>query len=121
MVSSTTVRPLNSLLVISDRDGGTPPVPVRGKLILSTNSCITVGCTSEQDGPTEVTLGRVREVDPHHGPSFDGELATPTGIVTISTVDGEIVLEEGVSTSSVRVRIWLNHSRWPDKVIVGLG
>jgi hypothetical protein len=121
MLNSKRIRPVNSLLVISDPDGGIPPIPVWGALVLSTSSCITVGCSSEQDGPTEVVLGDASDVDPGHAPAFDGDLETPNRVVVVSTVDDQTILQANVPTSKTHVRIWINHPRWPDKVIVGLG
>jgi hypothetical protein len=57
MSTSATIRPINSLFFTSDRDGGEVPEWVRDELILSTPSCIAVGCYPEPDGPTTVTLG----------------------------------------------------------------
>jgi hypothetical protein len=120
MFTSVKIRPLNSLLVVSDPNGGTPPIPVRGALVLSTSSCITIGCSSEQDGPTEVVLGDMNEVDPGSRPAFDGVLETPSRAVVVSTVDGDTVLQANAAEPRTHVTIWLNHDRWPDKVIVGV-
>jgi hypothetical protein len=121
MYSSKNIRPVNSLLFVSDPAGGVVPEWIQGPLILSTSSCISVGCYPEQDGPTEVILGRAGEVDPGDHPAFDGNLETPGRSVVISTVEGETVLEARVPDTHTRTRIWLNDSRWPDKVIVGWG
>jgi hypothetical protein len=77
-------------------------------------------CYPEQDGPTEVMLGDVVEVDPHREPIFDGELATPSGMVTVSTASYEKLLEAAVTGAYTRIRVWISHPRWPEKVIVGL-
>jgi len=121
MYTSTKVRPVNSLVFISDPAGGVVPEWERDTLILSTPSCISVGCYPEQDGPTEVVLGKAQEVDPGRAPAFDGDLETPHGAVTVSTVEGNAILESKVLETRTRVRIWVNHPRWPDKVVVGVG
>jgi hypothetical protein len=120
MFSSKIIRPVNSLLFVSDPAGGVVPEWIQGTLVLATPSCISVSCHPEQDGPTEVILGKARDVDPGDHPVFDGELETPGRIVVISTVERKTVLETRVPDTHTRVRIWLNHPRWPDKVIVGL-
>ena len=117
---STRFSPPNSLLFISDPNGGKAPTPVRGPLILSTPSCISVGCYPEQDGPTEVILGKAQEVDPGGNPAFHGDLETPNRAVVVSTAERETVLEAKGPETRTHVRIWINHPRWPDKVIVGL-
>ena len=121
MHSKKMVRPPNSLLFISDMGGGEAPVPIRGVRLLSTSSCVSVGCYPEQDGPTEVVLGDAPEVDPGYAPAFDAALETPDRTVVVSTVERESLLEAPVADSRTRIRVWLNHARWPDKVIVGIG
>lgn len=121
MSTSKKVRPVNSLIFISDAARGVVPEWVRDKLILSTPSCISVGCYPEQDGATEIVLGKGLEVDRGNHPAFDGELNTPTRTVVVSTVEGNTVLESTVPKQRTRVRIWVSHPRWPDKVTIGLG
>lgn len=114
------IRPVNSLIFISDPVGGVVP-EWRDALILSTSSCISVGCYREQDGPTEVVLGDAQDVDPGISPAFDGDLETPHREVAVSTVEGSKILQSRVPETHTRVRVWVSHPRWPDKVIVGLG
>lgn len=121
MSQSTKVAPPNSLLVISDRNGGKPPYPVWGAQILSTPSCVTVACYPSQDGETEVTLGAAHIVDPHTHPVFDAMLETPGRAVIVSTVERETILKEQVQATFTRVRIWVNDPKFPDKVIIGWG
>jgi hypothetical protein len=119
-MKSITLSPTNSLLFVSDIDGGTPPEPVRGPMILSTSSCISFRCLPEPDGATEVVLGDAHEVDPGVSPTFDAELETPHRTMIITTVENRTLLRSSVSDTRTRVRIWLSHPQWPDKVIVGL-
>src|SRR5262245_30868562 len=115
MSTSRKIRPVNSLLFISDPAGGVVPEWVRDVLILSTPSCISVGCYPEQDGPTEVILGTAQEVDAGAEPAFDGDLETPHGEVIVSTVERDTILQSKVTATRTRVPIWINHPRWPDK------
>jgi hypothetical protein len=64
MQRSTRIAPPNSLVFISDPDGGQAPIPVRGARILSTPSCISVGCQCEIDGDTQIKIGGAAELDP---------------------------------------------------------
>jgi hypothetical protein len=120
MSKSKKVRPVNSLLFISDSDGGEGPEWVRGEQILATSSCISVACYPEQDGPTEITLGGTGEVDPGWHPVFAGELETPSRTVIVSTVDHDTILESTVPKERTHVTIWVSHPRWPDRVVIGL-
>lgn len=114
------LAPPNSLIFISDPYGGSAPYPKRGATVLATSSCISVACLMSQDGETEVTLGPADEIAPGHVPAYDGELETPHRVVTISTVEGEAVLEASVPERSTRVRVWVNRPREPDVIKVGL-
>jgi hypothetical protein len=120
MYSYTRVAPPNSLLVISDTDGWTPPELKLGELILSTSSCITVGCRMFVDGETLVVLGSAAEVDPGEPPAFEGMLETPNRKVVVSTVERETVLESRVPGIRAHVRIWVDHPKEPDKIVIGL-
>ena len=121
MHRSVRVSPPNSLVFISDPNGGDAPVPTRGAMILSSPSCISVGCFPEIDGETEIILGPASEVGLNRLSDFVGTLETPNRIVAVSTVEGATLLDVRVPASTTRVRIWLSDPRWPDKVIIGLG
>src|SRR5215212_8807641 len=119
MSSTVKVRPVNSILFVAGPDGGDPPTPVRGPMVLSTPSCISIRCFPEQDGPTEVTLGPAVDVRSDGLPVYDGELETPTGKIVISTVEGETVLQADVPNVRSRVCVWLSHPQWPERLIIG--
>ncbi|MGH7257040.1 MAG: hypothetical protein ACREIM_01595 [Nitrospiraceae bacterium] len=121
MHNTIRIAPPNSLLFVSDVDGGIPPEITRRGRLWTTSSCIAVGCLAFMVGVTEVSLGLARVVDPGGVPAFDGVLETPHRAVMVSTAEGEKVLDAGVSGKSTRVRIWTNHPTEPDRVIVGLG
>jgi len=118
---SKKVRPVNSLIFISDKAGGNVPLWEENKQILATNSCVSVACYPEQDGPTEVILGTADEVDPGYQPSFDGLVATPSGVLSVQGVIHDTILAITVDSRATRVRIWPNHPRWADRIIVGIG
>jgi hypothetical protein len=119
-VRSASVHPINSVLFISDTDCGTVPImPNRDATAWSTESCVSFRCYPEQDGPTEINLGPVRDVDPGGVPVFNGEIETPTGKLLVWTVDDETVLEAAAPGPRTRLRIWMDDLRWPEQVIVG--
>jgi hypothetical protein len=120
MTIKKSVSPVNSLLFLSDPDGGQPPVPVWGAQIQSTPSCISFICFPEQDGPTEITLGAKHEVDPGTSPAFEGDLETPHRAVIVSTVDQKTVMRMDVPGMRTHLCIWLSHPRWPEKIWIGL-
>lgn len=120
MSASIRVAPSNSLVGISDAQKGIVPDSVPESGIAATESCILVACLPEVDGETEITLGPAPEVDPGASPAFDGQLATPSGIVRIVTIDWKPLLEAPVSATNTRIRIWKNRPRFPDELIIGL-
>jgi hypothetical protein len=120
MIKKLNIRPMNSLLFVSDPEFGIAPTPVWGALILSTPSCISFACYPEQDGPTEVTLGRDGDVDPGVSPVFEGDLDTPHRAVTVTTVDCKTLTKMDVPATRTHVRIWYSHPRWPERVVIGL-
>jgi hypothetical protein len=119
MHRSAKIAPSNSIIFVSGPDGGEPPVPVRGPMILTTPSCISVGCYPQNDGETEIVLGPIGEVDPGDVYSFTGTLETPNRTLVVSTVEEETILEVRVPETKTNLRIWLSHPEWPEKVIIG--
>jgi hypothetical protein len=115
-----TINPPNSIVFIEDVAGGQAPAWMDDVMILSSSSCIVVRCFPEQDGPTEFVLGPRADIDPGGPPTFEGDLETPSRWLKIRSVDGKAILDISVSDGNTRVRIWLSHPQWPDKVIVGL-
>jgi hypothetical protein len=113
---------LNAQTVVSD-PGAEIEVPqwTRNMTVrlISTDTCILVGCLIDADGETEFTLGGMREVDPGHPPAFQGKLKTPTRKISLESVDGHTVLDAPVLQMETTVRIWTNHESEPDRVIVG--
>jgi hypothetical protein len=93
----------------------------RGSSIWSTSACIAVGCTPDVDGETKIAIGASEEVGLVGKPAFDGELETPSQVVSVDVVPGKKVLEQPVPGTSTRVRIWVNHPVEPNNVTIGLG
>jgi hypothetical protein len=121
MIDSARIHPLNSVIFISDPDGGVVPEWVEDRLILSTPSCISVGCYPEPDGPTEILLGEAMEIGPDRKPDFDGELETPKRIVGVFTTERQTILSRTVPDRRTRIRIWVSHPRWPERILIGFG
>jgi len=92
-----------------------------GAVVGATAACIAVGCLSEDDGPTDLTLAPLSEVERAEKPAYDGMLLTPTHRVVISSVVGQRLLELPVLEGLTRIKIWVNHPTEPDKVMIGVG
>ena len=120
MQTSKIIKPVNSIVFISDRAGGAVPHWQKDKQILWTDSCISVACYPEQDGPTKVILGAASELDPGFQADFDGMLKTPNRVLTVQNVPHETLLAMNVAKKIVRVQIWLNSKKWADHVTIGV-
>jgi hypothetical protein len=102
-MSSIKVAPPNSLVLISDVERGEVPAKI------------------DLDGETMIKLGPATDVDPGSRPAFETILSTPTRTVAVMTIEWATLLKAEVPALSTRVRVWTNHARWPDKVLIGLG
>lgn len=121
MALSVRAAPPNSVVLLEDPVGGDVPESIRGAaLIAATPSCIAVGCRAEVDGDTEFTLGPGQEVDPGYSPAFDGTLETPSRVLAIRSVLGEIILKVAVPQQRTRILVWTNDATAPNEVIVGV-
>lgn len=121
-MKTTRYAALNALIAVLD-PGGKVKVPQWSKpmtpRLVSTDTCILVGCLIDADGETELAFGSMSEVDPGELPVFQGKLKTPTRRIALESVDGHTVLEAPVPQLETTIRIWTNHESEPDKVIVG--
>jgi hypothetical protein len=120
MTTSTRVAPPHSLVLVGDSNDLDIPDAMQGSLISSTESCIAIGCRSEIDGETELTLGASREVDPGRHPDFEGVLTTPSRRIAVRSVLGQAILEAPVPGKMTKVRVWVNDTGEPDEVIIGI-
>jgi hypothetical protein len=121
MAKSRSIAPPYSQIVIVDPRGKVDvPDWKEGALVLSTNTCIIVACFAEVDGETELTLGKMEEVDTGSEPAFEGKLKTPSRKIALETVEGDAILEARTNHEVTTVRIWANAAKQPDKVVVGI-
>ena len=114
------IRPENSVVIVEDVSGGQTPRLEGDSLVASSGSCIAVACRSALDGETRLTMGEARDVDPGAAPSLDVLLATPGREVVIRDVSEEILAHADVATATTRVRVWMEDSRDPGWVVVGI-
>jgi hypothetical protein len=113
------ISPVNSIVFIHGGRGDVPPLPIWGAQILATNSCVSVVCYPEIDGPTDILFGDVKEVGLDRPPDFEGALRTPDRRIVITTVDDQTVLDVPVLAKLTVLKIWRSHPRWPEIVTVG--
>lgn len=113
--------PLNSIVFISDNLKSKPPEHIYGSLVSYNEFCVSIGCYPEIDDNTEFSLGMADEVKGESQLVFDGTIETPNRKLMISTVLDEVLLETDVADVTTRTRVWVDHPRWPKKIMVGWG
>ncbi len=124
---TVTFAPPNSVVFISDVNGGqVPEIPSdisTGLRIWATPSCITVLCYPEVDGPTNITFGSGDDISRAAPPDFDQLIATPSGHLIVDSSGPMKVFSARVPSLRTRVRVWVwvNHPKWPDKVVIAYG
>ncbi len=120
MIESLSFAAPYCLMLVEDSSGGEEPTTMDESAIVSTESCIAVGCQCDADGETEFQLGARAEVDPGTQPIFQGRIQTPSRKVVIRSVLGDIILQAPVPGTETMISIWTNHPTAPDQVIVGV-
>lgn len=118
---STNASIHHGLVVVEDTARGVAPEWVDGVQVLATASCVLVRCRHEIDGETELTLGAAADIVADGEPVFDGTIETPSRELMISDVLGAPLLRAPVDADATRVRVWVNHPVWPDRVTVAWG
>jgi hypothetical protein len=115
------VRVLNSLLFVGDSSKKELPTIDGNGSVWSTASCVAVSCLPDCDGPTEIIIGALSEVQSRGEKLvFDGEVETPSRAIVVETVLAKKILQRNVLNTRTHIRIWTNGLRDTDKVIVGL-
>lgn len=120
MTPSVRLAPNYSLVIVEDADGGVPPDTLADGVISATSSCVAVGCKSEADGETEISLGNAEEFEGSVMPAFEGVVLTPTRRLVVRGVDGSTILETRVPSPQTRIKIWINDAMEPDVIMIGI-
>lgn len=121
MAQTRTISPFHPFVVISDASRGILAEFVEGKLVLSTDTAVSVACRANVEGETTISLGSATEVSPLEELVFDGILKTPTKWLVVSTVEDDEVLGADSTSLETRVRIWTNSLSFPDEIVIGWG
>jgi hypothetical protein len=117
---STCISPPYSLVLLLDPEKGVVPQTMAGRLVAATESCVAVGCRAEDDGSTRITMGKAVHVDPGYQPLFEGDIETPSQYLEVQSVEGTTLLRTSVQGHRTRVSIWVNDTKEPDEITVGI-
>ena len=118
--NSVTLPVPNGLLFIQDPSIWDPPEPVDDSGIWASPAGITFGCMHRDDGDTDVAMGKMQTIEQASHLVFDGQVDTPKLRIVVQIVPGTIILEQFVTKTKTRVKIWTDGSPRPGKVIVGV-
>src|SRR5262245_61617221 len=123
MNTSTMVSPPNWMIGIVGSRAAEPPESMSSTppRIASTPSYILIGCSSDVDGPTMITLGPEPQVAASDHLIFDGMLDTPHRNVVVVTIFLEKLLDAQVPNTRTHVRVWVNDLRYPNQVSISVG
>ena len=104
MISTTSIAPPNSLLLIAAAPTISVPLDdADWPSIVCTSACIAVPCVALMDGSTSLALGPAFDVDDR--PAFEGWLDTPGHRIAVWTMEWEKLVEMSVPTGPAEVRI----------------
>ncbi len=121
-MTTASIAPPNSVILVMDPDTGEIPQTMGNQVVSATESCIAIGCRSEDDGPTEIILESATEVKPSNVDLvFDGELSTPNRTLSICTVMNEDIMAVAVDGAKTRIRVYVDDPTEPIRVIVHFG
>ncbi len=126
MIAEAFVRASNSLLLVLDPSCEELPETMGGGLVAATDGCIAVGTLAEFDGATRLRL-MLRDDAVVCGdtlPSisaYEGWLVTPSGIVTIASILGDVFVEAAVSKERTAIQVLVNDLTEPDDIVVVMG
>jgi hypothetical protein len=121
MKNSVTTAPPNSFIAIADNiqtaelPDFEPPLGVA-----VTATCIFLGCRSEVDGDTTFTMDLEHRLSTVGRPLLDHVIETSGRKVCVWTVELDKLLEQPVTSSRTRIRVWGNHPVAPSEITIGL-
>ncbi|GAA1575260.1 hypothetical protein GCM10009804_35080 [Kribbella hippodromi] len=115
---SVAVSPMNSVVLVGDRESGEVPEAMGFGVVAATGSCLAVGARAAVDGETTVRVaGRGEGELGGLSRAWAGVLATPSGVLVVSDVVGTELLALSVEPV-VSVEVWVNDPREPDLIHV---
>lgn len=120
LIASVRTAPPNSIVLVEDELGGEIPETINTEVAVATNSCIAVGCRSEDDGDTEICI--FDDVEGISDPLvFFGTIETPNKNIYVRTVVGDALLSVQVPGGATEIRVFANDASEPDRISFVIG
>ena len=117
-IEKISFAPPNSLVFLSGLEIFEIPQSMGDLIVVQTPSCLAIGCMSEADGPTEFIFTSANESASGLKLVFSGDLPTPNKHLTLTTVYQVKIIEIPVKEKKVRVSIWVNDLKEPDRILI---
>lgn len=120
-MTRTTLSPPNAIVFVMDLTNPDVRIPeyVNGRLVASTESCVSVGTQAEVDGKTTVVLVKsIADSNALEKHIFQGKISTPGKKIAVVTSDLRKILEVNVAGDETLVNIWVDHNRNPSNVVI---
>jgi hypothetical protein len=118
---SISLRVPNAVFFVTGLDAPEMPKIEREGTVWSTSSCVAIGCTPDVDGETRIAIGSPGQLSVTGKLVLDSHLPTPSRLVRFNIVPGKTILEQEVSGTTTRVRVWVNDPKEPNDITIGLG
>lgn len=116
---SVRIAPPNSVVLVEDLAGGDVPDSISHSLVVSTGSCIAIGCRAEDDGETEIVIDDSDRANPSMELVFEGMLRADSLKLVVRTVLGAVLLQAPVPSGETRVSIRADDTNEPERIVIG--
>lgn len=114
------IKAAGSTIVIAGDDFAELPEPTPGERHVWANQwCVLVGTLIDADGPTHLVVSS-QAIETELPLVFDGLIEAPNGAVTVSDANLTKFDVVHIGGKMARVRVWTNHAREPDLVLVSI-
>jgi hypothetical protein len=120
VADSILISPPFSLVFLAGEPGFEPPSYLKSSGLASTSSCISIGCLSADDGPSQFKIVENFENLEEYALVFDGNISLPNRELYLLSVNAEVFAKKTVQKTFARICIWTNHSTEPDKIVISL-
>ena len=110
----------DSMILVTDPAGLSIPTWDGSSLIATGPDCVLIRCRNDKKSKTEVQLGQACEVHPGYPPVALRTLLTPSRVLVIGSVAGEILGRLRTLDEKTSILIWVNDQNVPDHIAIGL-
>lgn len=115
------IAPLYNSVYVASRDLSDVPYNFDEVTIPSTPDCVSIPTQNWGDGETVFEVGEASEIALSTAPAFDGMLNTPDMKLLFFDANVDNFATIPLPTARTRIRVWIDHPREPEHVVVAWG